>query len=200
MRHFDTAHWADFARGLVSDEDRVAMRGHLDAGCGRCDGLLETCRRLLGVAAADAAQPPLAVVQRSAKAIFDLSRPERRSLLDILPLELKLDSALAPVVAGVREGVPAVRQLLYESEQFTLDVQVESLPESRGSIVTGQLLTPPRGAGLGRVPACLVADDRVAASGLTSKLGEFELAADLGASPELWLLLNDDRSISVSLA
>ena len=200
MKHFDDTQWTDYARGFTPAAERAAMGSHLDAGCRRCGAALAASQRLMAVAEADAAQPLPAGAMRSVKALLDVDRPERRPLLDTLRLELRLDSALVPAVAGVREGESAVRQLLFESPEYALDVQIESAPQRPEARVTGQLLTAPSATGVGQIPTYLVADERVVATGLTSELGQFALAAELGAAPELWLLVADERSISVSLA
>ena len=189
-RHFGSARWIDFARGLVPEEDAIAMRHHLAAGCARCRRIAEPLQRVATAAAAELAPPDAAV--RSATALFSLLRPRRRSRLSTLSLTL-----MGPDLAldGVRGGdvAEAVR---YESAEYALDLQLTR--EGAERTVSGQL-TRPAGEALAQVPTYLIAGREVAATGLTGELGEFQLEVGALSGAELWLLPGDEEKIAVPL-
>lgn len=197
MKHYTLAEWTDFARGLCRQAEAGAMRAHLDGGCRRCQRRVATVRRVLDLArAGDPAPPGYAV--RSAKALFALGRPERRSRWLTLPVTLRFDSAVVSAAAGTRGARAPERHLLYESGRYTLDLLLGG-GESAQAVIAGQLLERP-GEPLARVPAYLVDGGSVVTCSVTDEMGGFELRGELADAPELWLLVSDDRRIAVSLA
>ncbi len=198
MIHYDRTSWADYARGLLSETQSSAMRGHLAAGCRPCAKTLTIQQAVVSLADADrtTAAPDFAV--RQIKGFFALNRPERRSLLAPIALSLLWDSGLEPVRAGVRGGCCGERQVLYESDEYGLDLRISPLEPSCDGVLTG-ILAKRSGAPVGRVPAYLVVDDRVVAQAISDEAGQFELPADFDRRTELWLEIGSTKRIAVAV-
>ena len=197
MTHFDTSEWADFARGLLTDEETAPMSRHLDSGCQRCAQRLALQRTVVALADADRrlAAPDFAV--RQIKGFFALNRPERRSRLAPIQLSLLWDSGLEPVRVGVRGGDSSERQVLFESEHYGLDLRIVPF-DGRDAVVTG-LLARRSGAPMGQVPTYLVVGDRVIDQATSDEAGQFELEADLDGPAELWLEVAKGQRIAVAV-
>ncbi len=183
-------------RGVTSDDDLAAMREHLATGCGRCRRAADSMRRLLELAEADAGDTPPAFAKRSVKALFSLQQPERRSRLARLSLRLGADSG--PVPAGVRAGQISGQPAHYESDEYSLDLRLDVPAGGGEAVLSGQLLRQ-RGEPVADTAAYLVSGGRVAAGCFTGDLGDFQIAVDRPESPELWLLPDGGKAITVSL-
>lgn len=197
MSHFDIARWADHVRGLTNEKVAAKMGLHLES-CSRCNQLVTALERVREDAAAERRHPVPAYAARSAKSIFGLQRPERENALTRLNLKLTFDSALAPAAVGARSLHDATRQLLFESEDFALDVRVDYPSGTGNAIVVGQLLGS-EGEPVEHARAYLLADGEIGSAGFTSEFGGFYMEGDRKIPLELWLDLDDDRRISVNL-
>ena len=197
MTHYDQTRWADFARDLVSPAERRAMSRHLDAGCRHCAKSLALQRTVVALADADRrlAAPDFAV--RQIKGFFALNRPRRNARLAPIQLGLVWDSGLEPARVGVRGGEADERQVLYESENYGLDLRIAPF-SGRQAMLTGHLSRRDDGP-MERVPAYLVVGDRVVDQATSDAAGQFELAADLDQRAELWLEVTGDRPIAVAV-
>jgi hypothetical protein len=137
--HFDDEAWVRFALGLVPVNLAARMRAHLEQGCAEC---AETCRLwTLVVKTAESEQlyePPRDAVD-AAKAAFPLAR--RLSLLPHLAQSAQLifDSFRAPLPAGVRGNKTEARHLLYDADDFLIDLRLENEGEGRIALC-GQIL------------------------------------------------------------
>lgn len=198
MRHYDETQWADFARGLVPETQRRAMRQHLDAGCRRCAATLALQRTVVAVADADRrlAAPDYAV--RQIKGFFALNRPARWSRLAPIQLGLRWDSGLEPAPAGSR-GAAGERQVAYASGEYGLDLRFSSPPrEGEPGVLTGALARA-GGEPVARVPAFLVVGDRVVDQTTSDESGHFELAARLERPSEVWVEVAAGECIAVTI-
>jgi hypothetical protein len=203
MRHYETEKWADFARGVLDDKARADMEAHLAAGCARCRRKAELLGELMAVSQSDVEFEPPASVLRMANAIYQ--RPERPAerLVRVLA-RIVYDSLKDPLPAGVRSG-DRPSQVLYEAGEFVIDVQVNRERPGREHaaprmVVVGQIANRERPAErLADVPVVLVSGGQIAASGLSNRLGEFNLEFDPGTDARLEIPIDGGRTIEAPL-
>lgn len=194
-RHPELKEWAQYSRGLVDSDRRAEMRRHLDEGCGRCAAALNLQWSVVALADAERRMAPPDRAVREIKSLFALDRLKGGSWLAPVHLNLIFDSSMEASPAGVR-GWASRRQMVLESEDFGLDLQLT--PADHRSTVTG-VLARRGGQVMGRIPAYLVVDDRIAGHTMSDDDGVFELDADLGESAELWLQVAKETRIVVPL-
>ncbi|MEZ5353836.1 MAG: hypothetical protein R2762_14450 [Bryobacteraceae bacterium] len=139
--HFTEIAWADFARGLGTAAQRLAMQAHLDSGCQPCVGIF---RKLCDVfRVGQMAEAPLEVVER-AIAIFphaaDRGWLER---LETVVAELVSNTQLEWRPAGVRSMALDVQvggeRRLYRAGGYWIDLNLDPpKPIGAGELV-GQI-------------------------------------------------------------
>lgn len=198
MKHPEITSWADFARSLVTDGERASMQQHLESGCGLCHATLTALERVHETARADAAQVLPAGALRSVKAFFATQHPEARGFWSELRLRATFDSALAPAPAASRAQSGDRRQLLFESDEYTLELSVDHSPGAVDSVLRGQLLEA-HGEPRSHTPVFLVGDGEVIGRTISAQHGTFELAGRLDLPCELWVFPDDRNRIRLSL-
>lgn len=110
-------------------------RHHLTS-CPRCTADFEWLTRTLGVMRSDAGESaPAYVIEKARQLGARLRRPPSR--LQALA-RLTFDSARAPLAFGIRAGAGGQRHLLFETEQYTIDLRVR--PQGELWSIAGQLL------------------------------------------------------------
>jgi hypothetical protein len=132
VKHFSEASWTDFARNLVSKAERMAMQKHLDDGCEKCSATLRTWESVLSVAEQERVLTPPDDLVRVVKsfAAAAVASPGVR---------LVFDSNLQPALEGIRGSV-AARQLLYQTDQYYVDLRLEPRRESDRGCLVGQVM------------------------------------------------------------
>ncbi len=194
MIHYDIQHWTDFVRGLGGASRRSAMSEHIAAGCRRCGELVESLRSVVADAAGEHEPPDWAV--RSVKVMFALQRPlssvPRRSA------QLTFDSLLAEARVGTRSDQCTSRHLVYNAQDFVLDLRMDYSQSSRELLVVGQVVQR-HGIPVPNVPTFLIAGDRLLSRSLTGKLGEFHMECRPKGNLKLCLSISEDELIEVEL-
>ena len=198
MSHYDVTQWADFVRGLRDPAKTAAMQGHLDDGCERCGTLHGALVRVAATAEADLAIAPPAGAVRSVKAFFGVQRPGATSSWSELSLRRVFDSALAAAPAASRAPANAGRQLLFESDEYTLELSVDRVPDTEDAVLRGQLLEA-RGKPRSHTPVFLIGGGEVLARTISERGGTFELTGRLDAPCELWVIPDDEHRIKLPL-
>lgn len=198
MKHFKITEWTDYVRGLADADRRQAMESHLASGCKRCAELADSLARVAEVGRSESRHQAPDYAVRSIKAFFSLQRPERASGLATITLPRSFDSALAPASAGTRNFGEQGRQLLFESEDFALDVRFERPGSESSGVIVGQLLKRPAEP-VANAPAYLVSDGAIAASAFTGDFGGFRLDCPAEGTLDLWLIVSDTERIAVTL-
>src|SRR5581483_2505071 len=112
MRHFDQEQWADFTRGIHSENVRAAMVQHLEQGCGECTGTLGVWESVRKNAQNEKSYTPPADRVRQAKAIAVLLASKPKTSVVAQLAQLVFDSFTQPLTAGVRGATMNDRQLL----------------------------------------------------------------------------------------
>ncbi len=198
MKHYDVTEWTDFVRGVADPARQRAMEDHLATGCGRCGRIATALRRVVEAGANELRHQPPDYAVRSVKAFFGLHRPERAPGWATTTLPLTFDSALAPASAGTRTLEDRSRQLLFESDDFALDVRLQRQSGDREAMVVGQLLKRPAEP-VANAPAYLVCDGAIASSGFTGEFGGFRMDCPRQGALDLWLFVSDTERIAVTL-
>jgi hypothetical protein len=189
--HFTMEQLADFARKVGTENQRRAMEGHLGA-CKKCAKAADTWRRVSEAAhRLPALEPPDGAV-RTAKALYSMRKPEKKSLLKTRVAELLFDSFRAPLPAGVRSSTMAPRQLLFGSGDYRVDLRIEPQDDVDLVSLLGQVLhTTDSSRNLGSVQVALIQGRKVLARSQTNQFGEFQLQCDLTPRLELRVTLPD---------
>ena len=198
MTHFDITQWADFVRGLGDSAETAAMQRHLDGGCQRCASISGALGQLTETSEVDAAIAPPAGALRSVKAFFSVQRPEAASSWCELTLSRVFDSRLAPAPAASRAPAGPGRQLLFESDDYTLELSVDRLPDASEAVLRGQLLEA-RGEPRSHTPVFLVGGGEVLDRAISERQGTFEMIGRLDRPCELWVFPDDENRIRLSL-
>ena len=198
MRHFTLEEWADFARGVVEGERRTAMHTHLDSGCKSCGAVLSLWHRVHNIARRELTYEPPASALRYSKAAFTLHRPPETHPKRAGRAKLLFDSLLQPQLAGVRSGDATVRQLLYGSGDYHIDIRIEPQEDSEKVSFVGQVLNANDvDQGLNSAPVVLLQAGRVRAETVTNRFGEFRLECDLESRLQLRVRLPHGNELRV---
>jgi hypothetical protein len=198
MRHFTLEDWADFGRGVVEGERRTAMQSHLDSGCKSCAAVLSLYQRVHTIARREPAYEPPAGAVRDSEATFALHRPRETDPNRAERAKLLFDSFLQPQLAGVRSGGARVRQLLYGTGGYQIDIRIEPQEDSEKAVLVGQVLNADDvDQGLNAAHVTLFHAGRARAETMTNRFGEFRLECDLESGLQLRVRLPHGTELRV---
>jgi hypothetical protein len=204
--HFGAEQWADFVRGLLSDNQNRSMQDHLDAGCKTCSKSLEFWQEIQAIAKReslyDVPEWVLRYVGNAFSATAKLGGGAKAALC--IP-RLVLDSFCQPACAGVRSTAGAPRRLLYKSDDIAVELQLEPELSSERVMMVGQVSNVTLGGkGVGEVRIFLSSANGEIARASTNKLGEFlfsfvpekglQVALDLANGEQIAIPLSDTLS------
>ena len=177
MNHFSAEDWADMARGLLHEDRRISIRQHLDERCSRCEFDLRFWRTVTTTAEREQDYRPPTSVVRSVMVLFT-SENWKTTEGRVTWARLVFDSLAEPLPAGLRSLGRRVRQLLYEADDYHVDLKVER-QSGNWALVFGQILRA-RGKGAldQEVPVALMKGRDAAADTLTNRHGEFRFEVD----------------------
>jgi hypothetical protein len=175
----------DYVDGQLASASLDAVRSHLVTGCGRCEGDRDWYQQLKVVAATDdTIEPPPWVLKRSLR-IFDAvrSRTSFAGLTSRLIASLVFDSLRRPAPAGARSTAVEGRQMLYQAETYSIDLQVAVLDPSCAEL-TGQILREGElmFESVSGLQLDLIHDGETVVSTVTNDRGEFRVTTiDMGS-------------------
>lgn len=138
-KHYSAEEWVNFAMHRAQQNQAVAMKQHLDAGCKNCSREANLWSRVAQLAASGvSAEPPFSAVQhvRQAFSVLAKSRDAKRHTL--IP-RLTFDSLWNPALAGVRSVSDASRHVVYAAGQMSIDMRLEPEPKSERMNLAGQI-------------------------------------------------------------
>jgi len=128
----------DLLDGRLAPAPAAAVERHVALGCIQCgEDVAWYGRAKLVAASDDSVEPPPWVLKRALR-IFD-TQPGARSLASRVIASLVFDSLRRPALAMSRAIGVEDRQLMYEAEPYSIDLQVASLDQARADL-TGQIL------------------------------------------------------------
>lgn len=192
VKHFDDARWAEFARELVSPNEKAEMQRHIDGGCRKCGDALQVWQDVLLVTSVEVEFTPPADVVRIVKSQLSALLPGASHGVRLL-----FDSRLQPVTAGIRGSV-AAGQFLYETDQFYIDLRLEPRRGTGRACVVGQLL-PQKGtqSTTEGVPVRVQQGRLPLAETVANRFGEFQLEFD--AVGDLYVSVGENESNAILL-
>jgi hypothetical protein len=198
MLHFTLDDWADFARDIVERGKEAAMKGHLESGCRSCAGVLSLWQRIHKIGRRESAYEPPESAVRNSKATFAFHMASKSGPMQGVRVKLLLDTFLQPELAGVRSREFAVRQLLYGSGDYQIDIRIEPQEDSDKVALVGQVLN----AGdvenyIDRAAVTLFQAGRVRAESFTNRFGEFRLECELESGLQLRVRLSHGTELRV---
>lgn len=137
-RHIWFAQLVDLIEGRLSPHEQAERQAHVSA-CPRCAAEAAWLERAIGLMRSDDAEDPPGHVVKQAVGLFGSwaiappPRPRQRIIA-----WLSFDSAQVPLARGVRSGMFAKRQLLFNAQGFDLDLRI--MPTGSMWTVSGQVL------------------------------------------------------------
>jgi hypothetical protein len=134
---------------------------------------------------------------RTVKGMYAIHGKQRKPAL--LP-QLLFDSLQTPMLAGVRATASDVRQLLYGSGSYRIELRLEPQMDSDLISVAGQVLNlvDPEAAVKG-VPVKLLRDRKVVGTSTTNRFGEFRFDTPLEQNLQLQVSIPQGPDFSVPL-
>lgn len=200
MKHFKTEEWIDFVNQVASPRKQGEMRKHLESGCKRCAGALALWQRVKRSSSAEVNYQPPAKTVRVVKATYAATNLVGRPKAGLGSVELLFDTFRHPLIAGARASGLGTRQMLYRSDPYQIDLQIEARPDGRRLAVTGQLLDVSGPGTVGRDVAVQVSNRRGTAVQLvTNEFGEFRGEVENTGDLELSIVGRGDKPIVISL-
>lgn len=200
MKHFTTEEWIDFVNQVSSPKQQGAMQKHLGTGCKRCMGTVALWQKVHNLAALEATYQPLAADVRIAKAAFSAPGQTTQAQEKSGFVELLFDSFLQPMLAGARAGSMGTRQMLYRTDPYQIDIQIEAKPEGNQLMVTGQLLDASSPGIAGRDVRITISNHRGSVfHTVTNQFGEFRGEIENSGDLELSFPGAGEKSIAISL-
>lgn len=205
MPPYDLSQWTDYARGLNDPQSRGELAAHLALpGSESARRSVAAFEGLLAFARRDAELEPPADALRGAKLLGALLRPGGaggEGWLSRLRSRLTFDSAATPLAFGVRHfggDLGDDRQLIFQSDDYCVDLRLER-EAARGSwVVVGQLLCEKDGvAPVPGVSMLATSEDRFVGRTRTGELGEFQAAGLPGADLRFFFLVSEEICLEV---
>lgn len=129
----------DYLDGTLAESEAERVVSHLSTGCKECAASQNWYLQTRSIAANDDSVEPPAWVTKRAFRIFETQRPRLVERLGQAIASLVFDSLARPAVAGVRSTETTNRQLLYNAGDYSLDLQIAPLGQTRAELV-GQIL------------------------------------------------------------
>jgi hypothetical protein len=190
MKHYAIDQWADFTRGVLAEEQRTPMQGHLDRGCQKCRHLSDFTAKLAVTCTSLAMDPVPESTVRLARAIFPVRVPDRP----------KRGNRLAPSAVGLRATWQVGWQGLYRAGNCSIDLRIDPELSSSRAVCVGQITNhalPEQE--MGSLPVCLRSGKLIVAETLSNRFGEFQMEYDQQSQLKLCIHLRDSKSIQVPL-
>jgi hypothetical protein len=199
MEHFAEENWADFAREINRAELSDNIAAHLASGCASCKAAFHMWNQVRTVAENEARVMVPEDLVRMVKmefAIQNLKEP-----LNSLDGMLVFDTQMQPLTAGIRTGAVTARQLVYEADGLTVDLRLDTQPQSTKVCAIGQILDK-------RAPRSSFRDASVIVwteKGLpilttkTSEFGEFHLEFEVQEHLRLSIHIAGQRPVRIPL-
>lgn len=199
MKHFRDEDWLDYVRGLSPPDQRAAIEQSLEKRCKECLKLFNFWRKTVEVAARDSGyKVPVEAVERAKAEYARVSRSYRLRATARRSRPI-FDSFLQPAVAGVRGSDAKLRRLVQRSGRWIIDIRLESQGSHPVSLAgqvlqSGEWTGPPRAKSV-----CVMDGDEVLAQTEANQFSEFQLQFRGARNLRLYVEIEGERPISVSL-
>jgi hypothetical protein len=170
------AYMDDEMVGVTSE----AFAAHLATGCAKCAADSAWYKSVRAIAARDdSTDAPPWVLKRAVK-LFETQLTSGKIVASFgrLVASLVFDSLARPALAGARAVSTTDRQLLYQANHYSIDLQFAALNESHTEL-SGQILREGefKFESVSGLELNLLCEGRTVLSTMTNKFGEFSIAA-----------------------
>jgi hypothetical protein len=187
--HLPFAEVVDLVEGRLSVAAQAQAQAHT-AGCARCAAQFTWLARVLALMRTDEADDPPAHVIARAEDLFRMRRAlDPVGVRQRRPAALHFDSWRTGPPSGVRGGTRRARQLLFNAEEFAVDIQISQFGEEWA--VAGQVLGPEQS---GQVT---LHDASSTLHGVLNELSEFKLSP---VSPGTYTLIVQMSTVDVEIS
>jgi hypothetical protein len=201
MKHFSAEDLAEYARGMLSIAQTGEIKRHLDA-CEKCLKASEMWRAVVEIGQKERHyQPSDGAVRRVEAAFRAIHSSTRLHGTHGMQARLIFDSINEAVPVGVRNSIPASRQLQYEAGSSVIDI-VCNRPASETDPIslTGQIASPDDSEKtITGFEVFLLRAHRIAAQTTVSENGEFQFEIVGGKRWKLLFEREDGHTIHLSL-
>lgn len=199
MKHFSTSKWIDFVNEVVPADARQEMERHLNHGCKTCRQELSLWRHVGDIASKERSYEPSVEAVRRAQSASALSNLSKRKGAFRLA-EMFFDCFLEPSFEGVRASGKSVRHVLYRSDPYQIDLQIETGPDGNTLVVTGQVADTRQPGLAGRNVSVAISTLRgPVEQTTTNEFGEFRKEVPASGDLELVFPGLGDKPIIISL-
>jgi hypothetical protein len=199
MNHFSTEIWADFARGVLPQKGATRLESHLGR-CHECQDTYKMWQVVVDFGRREKSYTPGDDAVRRAKGAIRLAQAWKMPRLKVLA-QLISDTFRQPVF-GVRNSMPAVRHLNYESGPLLIDIglRMNSQAAEKPVFVVGQVLNSDRpDERITGFRVSLLRGRRFLAQTTASELGEFHFELAEGKNWKLVFEIENEEAIQLSL-
>jgi hypothetical protein len=138
MEHFPDHVWADFIRDTGTSESMDGLKAHLANGCAHCASEGDFWSRLRMCAENEASYAVPQDIVHMLKLEFASQHSQNSQESKVA--HLVFDSFAQPLLSGVRAGLSAARQLVYEADGLTVDMRLEKGFQASKVCAVGQVL------------------------------------------------------------
>lgn len=175
------------------------MRSHLARGCEQCLRSSNLWHAVVELCSRESAYRPLEASIRLAKSAYD---PENswKWLPSVAQFaKLVFDSFLQPSAVAVRSG-GSERHLVHEAQPFVIDLRLESDPNRKRMLLTGQILnSEDPDTAESNVDVVLLSGNELIQRTLANSMGEFNLELRPEANQQLFINIRGQRAIGIAL-
>ena len=199
MNHFSTEIWVDFARGVLAQKAATRLKSHLE-GCHECQDIYKVWQAVVDFGRREKSYTPGEDAVRRAKGANRLRQawkmPQPGAFARLIS-----DTFRQPLF-GVRNSMPAVRNLNYESGPLLVDIgiRMNSQVAENPVFVVGQVLNSDRpDERITGFRVSLLRGRRFMAQTTASELGEFHFELAEGKNWKLLLEIENEEAIQLSL-
>jgi len=138
MEHFSDQVWADFVRETGNSESGEPLKAHLASGCPECMAARDLWSQMRAFAETE---ERYAVPENAVRLLkLEFARQYSQKSPQAGFADLVFDSLAQSVPAGVRTGITAARQVVYEADGLTVDLRFEKSHQAQKICAVGQVL------------------------------------------------------------
>jgi hypothetical protein len=157
-------------------------------------------KKVADAAALEARYQPAAERVQVVKAAFAMAGLAAKRQETIGPVQLLYDSSSETALPGTRSAAMSIRQLLYRTEPYQIDLHIELQQEQNRFVVTGQLVDLSHPEMVGRDMLVTLSDAREdVVNTVTNQFGEFRGEVKNSGDLEITFLGRSGKPIVILL-
>lgn len=198
--HFSFADWVDFTHRLLPAPKTAEMQDHLNQGCDTCQRNSSFWSTLAEIGSREATFEPPAETVLAVKSAYRSEQPIKKLLEWATLAHLVFDSFVQPSLVAVRATAQTSRQLIHESEPFTIDLRLEPDSSRKRVYLTGQIINAARPNDIAEgIDVVLLKGAEQVEKTEAGPTGEFCLDFNVAEDLQLFLNIRGQRGIAIAL-